>query len=174
MCKITKIRFFRALVLPVLLYGSKSWSFLVFNCGHLNYSNAWALYRIMGYYWDDFVYNDGVLREAEMSLHHVITPTASRFLGVRSNKLGDLFEDQSGLEQIKRKTACDLVAYNWQSLVGFGTNRKSSHALLWPRLSGLAPGRGCRDTLLLFAHSLIAKCSTLLNKTNLLNIFLFI
>ena len=67
LCRRTKIRLFRALVLPVLLYGSETWSIGARERGRLNSFSTRALRRIMGYRWDDFVTNERVLREAGMS-----------------------------------------------------------------------------------------------------------
>ena len=71
LCRRTKIRLFRALVLPVLLYGSETWSIGVHEQGRLNSFSTRALRRIMGYRWDNFVPNDRLLHET--GIDHQVT-----------------------------------------------------------------------------------------------------
>ena len=52
LCRVTKIRLFRALVLPVLLHRSEAWSIRARERGCLSYFSARSLRRIMGYRWD--------------------------------------------------------------------------------------------------------------------------
>ena len=59
---------FRVLVLPVLLYGSKTWSIGAQEGGRLNNFSTRTLCRIMGYRWDNFVSSDRLLLETGMSL----------------------------------------------------------------------------------------------------------
>ena len=59
------------LVLPVLLYGSETWSIGAHERGRLNYFNTRALRRIMGYRWDNFVSSDRLLRETGIA--HQVT-----------------------------------------------------------------------------------------------------
>ena len=71
LCRRTKIRLFRALVLPVLLYGSETWSIGVHEQRRLNSFSTRSLRRIMGYRWDNFVPNDRLLHETEID--HQVT-----------------------------------------------------------------------------------------------------
>ena len=71
LCRRTKIRLFRALVLPVLLYDSETWSIGVRERGRLNSFSTRALRRIMGYRWDNFVSNDRLLHET--GIGHQVT-----------------------------------------------------------------------------------------------------
>ena len=78
----TKVRLFRALVVPVLLYGSETWTLTVALERRLNSFCTRTLRRIMGYRWDDFVPNVRLLREAGMSATTVaITKRQLRLLG---------------------------------------------------------------------------------------------
>ena len=62
----TKIRVFRSLVLPVLLYGCETWSLNKKMKNRLNVFGTKSLRRILGYRWSDFVSNDRVYKEARM------------------------------------------------------------------------------------------------------------
>ena len=66
LCRGTKIRVFRSLVLPVLLYGCETWTLTSELKNRLNVFGTRSLRRILGYRWSDFVSNDRVLREARM------------------------------------------------------------------------------------------------------------
>ena len=71
LCRRTKIRQSRVLVLPVLLYDSEVWSIGARELGRLNSFSTPALRRIMGYRWDNFVSNDRLLRETGVA--HQVT-----------------------------------------------------------------------------------------------------
>ena len=66
LCRISKIGLFRALVLPVLLYGGETWSIGAPERGRLSSLGTRALRRSMGYRWDNF-FNNRVLRETGIS-----------------------------------------------------------------------------------------------------------
>ena len=66
LCKRTKVRVFRALVLPVLLYGCETWTLTIDLRRSLNSFGTKSLRKILGYRWSDFVPNDRLLREAGM------------------------------------------------------------------------------------------------------------
>ena len=113
LCRRTKIRLFRALVLPVLLYGSETWSIGVHEQGRLNSFSTRALRRIMGFRWDNFVPNDRLLYET--GIDHQVTCMIrqrqlqlfghlARFPG--SGNRDDLWRDQS----YQGEATCDLFA----------------------------------------------------------------
>jgi hypothetical protein len=62
----TKLRVFRSLVLPVLLYGCETWTLTGDLRRQLNSFQTRSLRRILGYRWSDFVSNDRVLKEAKL------------------------------------------------------------------------------------------------------------
>ena len=66
LCRGTKIRVFRSLVLPVLLYGCETWTLNNGLKNRLNVFGTKSLRRILGYRWSDFVSNDRVYKEARM------------------------------------------------------------------------------------------------------------
>jgi exonuclease III len=63
LCKRTKVRVFRSLVLPVLLYSCETWTLTAALKSRLNSFGTMALRRILGYRWSDFVSNDRLLQE---------------------------------------------------------------------------------------------------------------
>ena len=65
LCRRTKIRIFKSLVLPVLLYGCETWTLNSDLEKRLNVFGTKCLRRIMGYRWNDFVSNQRLLRETE-------------------------------------------------------------------------------------------------------------
>ena len=66
LCRRTKIRIFKSLVLPVLLYGCETWTLHGDLERRLNVFGTRSLRRIMGYRWDDFVSNERLLQETAM------------------------------------------------------------------------------------------------------------
>ena len=66
LCKRTKIRVFRSLVLPVLLYGCETWTLTKDMGSRLNVFLTKSLRRILGYRWSDYVSNERLLRESRM------------------------------------------------------------------------------------------------------------
>ncbi|KAG0710593.1 putative uncharacterized transposon-derived protein F52C9.6 [Chionoecetes opilio] len=65
LCRRTKIRIFKSLVIPVLLYGSETWTLNSDLKRRINAFGNKCLHRIMGYRWDDYVSNQRLYREAE-------------------------------------------------------------------------------------------------------------
>ena len=65
LCGRTKVRVFRSLVLPVLLYGCETWTLTKDLRRRLNSFGTRSL-RILGYRWSDFVSNERLLRETQM------------------------------------------------------------------------------------------------------------
>ncbi len=65
--KRSKVRAFRSLVLPVLLYGCETWTLTKGLRNRLNAFGTRALRRISGYRWSDFVSNQRLLAETTMS-----------------------------------------------------------------------------------------------------------
>ena len=65
LCRRTKIRVFKSLVLPVLLYGCEAWTLSSDLERRLNAFGTKCLRRIMGYRWDNFVPNERLLHETE-------------------------------------------------------------------------------------------------------------
>ena len=63
--KKTKIRIFKSLVLPVLLYGCETWTLNSDLKRRIDAFGNKCLRRIMGYRWNDFVSNQRLLRETE-------------------------------------------------------------------------------------------------------------
>ena len=61
-----KIRVFKSLVLPVLLYASETWTLNANLRRRLNAFGTKSLRRIMGYRWFDLVSNERLLCEADM------------------------------------------------------------------------------------------------------------
>ena len=66
LCKGTKVRVFRSLVLPVLLYSSETWTLDARLGQRLDAFVTSSLRRILGYRWVDRVSNKAVLRKATM------------------------------------------------------------------------------------------------------------
>ena len=66
LCRRTKVRVFRSLVLPVLLYECETWTLTKDLRGRLNSFGTRSLRRILGYRWSDFVSNERLLRETRM------------------------------------------------------------------------------------------------------------
>ncbi len=65
LCKRTKLRLFKTLVLPVLLYGCETWTLNNDLERRLNVFGTKCLRRIMGYRRNDFVSNQRLLHETE-------------------------------------------------------------------------------------------------------------
>ena len=65
LCRRTKIRVFKSLVLPVLLYGCETWTLNSDLERRLNVFGTKCLRRIMGYRWNDFVSNQRLLHETD-------------------------------------------------------------------------------------------------------------
>ena len=63
LCKATKLRVYRALVLPVLLYGCETWTLTKTLRNRLNAFGTRSLRRILGYRWSDLKRNDELLQE---------------------------------------------------------------------------------------------------------------
>ncbi len=102
LCLQTKIRVFKSLVLPVLLYGYETWTLNRDLERRLDVFGTKCLRRIMGYRWNDFVSNQrllhetgsrsvaSIVRECQLRLYgHVprlpdVDP-AHRFLSLRDN-----------------------------------------------------------------------------------------
>ena len=61
-----KVRVFRSLVLPVLLYGCETWTLTWDLRWRLNSIGTRSLRRILGYCWSDFVSNERLLRDNQM------------------------------------------------------------------------------------------------------------
>ena len=66
MCRRTKVRVFRSLVLPVLLSGCETWTLTKDLRWRLHSFGTRSLRRILGYLWSDFVSNERLLREAQI------------------------------------------------------------------------------------------------------------
>ena len=66
LCGRTKVQVFRSLVLPVLLYGSETWTLTRDLRWRLNSFGTRLLWRNLGYHWLDFVSNERFLRETQM------------------------------------------------------------------------------------------------------------
>ena len=65
LCRRTKIRLFKSLVLPVLLYGCETWTLNSDLKRRIDAFGNKCLRRIMGYRWFDFVSNQRLLRETD-------------------------------------------------------------------------------------------------------------
>ena len=82
LCRGTKLRVFRALVLPVLLYGSETWTLSCALEARLDAFCNRSLRRIMGYRWEDFVSNDRLHRETGVGpVTHTIRDRQLRLYG---------------------------------------------------------------------------------------------
>ena len=66
LCGRTKVRVFRSLVLPVLLYRCETWTLTKDLRRRLNSFGTRSLRRILGHRWSDFVSNERLLRETRM------------------------------------------------------------------------------------------------------------
>ena len=66
LCRRTKVRVFRSLVLPVLLYGCETLTLTRDLRRRLNSFGTSSLRRILGYHWSDCVSNERLLRETQM------------------------------------------------------------------------------------------------------------
>ena len=64
----TKVRVFRSLVLPVLLYGCEAWTLKDRLASRLDSFATTSLRRIFGYRWVDRVTNQSVLKRAKMGM----------------------------------------------------------------------------------------------------------
>ena len=65
LCRQTKIRIFKSLVIPVLLYGCETWTLNADLKRRIDAFGSKSLRRIMGYRWDDFVSNEQLYREID-------------------------------------------------------------------------------------------------------------
>ena len=65
LCRRTKLRIFRTLVLPVLLYGCETWTLTGSLERRINSFGTKSLRRIMGYRWFDRISNDRLLTETD-------------------------------------------------------------------------------------------------------------
>ena len=65
LCRRTKLRIFKSLVLPVFLYGSETWTLNASLKRRINPFGTKCLRRIMGYRWFDHVSNERLLRETD-------------------------------------------------------------------------------------------------------------
>ncbi|KAG0712555.1 hypothetical protein GWK47_018223 [Chionoecetes opilio] len=65
LCRRTKIRIFKSLVIPVLLYGCETWTLNSDLKRRINAFGNKCLRRIMGYRWDDYVSNQQLHRETD-------------------------------------------------------------------------------------------------------------
>ena len=82
LCRGTKLRVFRALILPVLLYGSETWTLSSALESRLDAFCNRSLRRIMGYRWDDFVSNHRLHRETGVGpVTHTIRDRQLRLYG---------------------------------------------------------------------------------------------
>ena len=63
LCRRTKIRIFKSLVVPVLLYGCETWTLNTDLKRRIDAFGTKCLRRIMGYRWNDFVSNQRLLHE---------------------------------------------------------------------------------------------------------------
>ena len=66
LCGRLKVRVFRSLVLPVLLYACETWTLTRDLRWRLNSFGTRSLRRILGDRWSDFVSNERLLRETQM------------------------------------------------------------------------------------------------------------
>ena len=66
LCERTKVRVFKSLVLPVLLYGCETWTLTKDLRWRLNSFGTRSLRRILGCRWSDVVSNERLLRETQM------------------------------------------------------------------------------------------------------------
>ena len=64
LCKRRKIRVFRSLILPVLLYSCETWTLTGELRRRLIFFGTMSLRRILDHRWHDYMSNDQVLREA--------------------------------------------------------------------------------------------------------------
>ena len=74
LCGMMKVRFFRTLVLPLLLYGCETWTLTRDLRRRLNSFGTRSLRRILGYRCSDFVSNERLLRETQMRFVTCISP----------------------------------------------------------------------------------------------------
>ncbi len=65
LCRRTRIRILKSLVLPVLLYGCETWTLNSDLKSRIDDFDNKCLRRIMGYRWFDFVSNHRLLRETD-------------------------------------------------------------------------------------------------------------
>ena len=65
LCRRTKLRVFRTLVIPVLLYGCETWTLNSALKRRINSFGTRCLRRIMGYTWRDRVSNQRLFRETD-------------------------------------------------------------------------------------------------------------
>ena len=65
LCRRTKIRIFKSLVIPVLLYGCETWTLNTDLKRRIDVFGTRCLRRIMGYRWYDFVSNQRLFHETD-------------------------------------------------------------------------------------------------------------
>ena len=65
LCRRTKVRIFKTLVIPVLLYGCETWTLNSELKRRINSFGTKCLRRIMGYRWFDYVSNQRLLHETD-------------------------------------------------------------------------------------------------------------
>ncbi len=65
MCRRNKIRIFKSIVLPFLLYGCETWTLITNLERRIKAFGKKCLRRVMGYCWFDLVSNQRLLRETE-------------------------------------------------------------------------------------------------------------
>ena len=148
LCGRTKVRDFRSLVLPVLLYGCETWTLTRNLRQRLNSFGTRSLRRILSYRWSDFVSNERLLRETQMRFLTCIVREHQLWLCGHVTHLPDRFSQRGSLVSGGGQWA-DHVPRGWSRLISISRRWRWARHLPWGWPDGSPwSGRGCSDALL--------------------------
>ena len=86
---ITKIKVYRAVVIPTLLYGAETWTLYRRQVRLLESFHQRCLRSILNIKWHDYVSNEDVLEEAQLpSIESILLPAAAALSGTRRKNGG--------------------------------------------------------------------------------------
>ena len=134
LCRRTKIRIFKSLVIPVLLYGCETWTLNIDLKRRIDVFGARCLRKIMGCHWYDFVSNQRLFRETDSRpITSIVRQRQLRLLwacgaisGSRSCLSGCFHKGQSDLEEAKGTPTELLAAASRCLLLGVTRYRKGA------------------------------------------------
>jgi len=111
----TKLHLYNTCILPIFLYGAKTWSVTVVLSRTIDALDNWCLRRILNIHWSEFVTNDKIRSR-----------TGQPFLSdtVRSRRLsfiGHLYQADPGQDHHRALQACITgPSDNWRRRIGQG------------------------------------------------------
>ena len=86
---VTKIKVYRAVVIPTLLYGAETWTLYRRQVRLLERFHQRCLRSILNIKWHDYVSNEDVLEEAQLpSIESILLPAAAALGGTRRKNGG--------------------------------------------------------------------------------------